>query len=68
MGVVVTVSGLSLVFLILSLPYIIVPYGARSWIGRQTTASISACFSSSCYGTHRESERRYHASQLGVRV
>jgi hypothetical protein len=35
-GVVVTVSGLGLVFLILSLPYIVtvVPDGTRSWIGR----------------------------------
>lgn len=56
MGVVVTVSGPGLVFLVLSLLYIVVPYGARSWIGRQTTADISACCSSSWHGTHRENE------------
>jgi len=44
MGVVVIVSspGLVTVFLILSLLYIVVPYGARSWTGRQSTADIPA--------------------------
>jgi len=57
-GVVVIVSGLGLVFLILSLPYIVVSDGARSWIGRQTTADISACQPPSWHGTHRENEKR----------
>jgi len=58
MGVVITVSGPGLVFLILSLLYIVVPYGARSWIGRQSATDILARWSSSWHGTHRESEEK----------
>jgi hypothetical protein len=54
---VVTVSGPGLVVsLILSPLYVVVSYGARSRIGRQTTADILACWSSSWHRTHLESE------------